>query len=72
MSDMPRTVTVTDGEILTAFSDVSDPIRTAPKMAEGLGIGEDGLRKRLKTLENEGKVKSKAVGARSVVWWRTD
>jgi len=72
MSDMPRTVTVTDGEILASFSNVSDPIRTAPKMAEDLEIGEDGLRKRLKGLEAEGRVKSKTVGARSVVWWRTD
>jgi len=72
MSDMPRTVKVEDGEILEAFDRVNDPIRTAPKMADDLDIGEDGLRKRLKALEESDLVESKTVGARSVVWWRID
>lgn len=72
MDVMPRSVKVEDTEILEAFDHVSDPIRTAPKMADDLDIGEDGLRKRLKTLEDRDLVKSKTVGARSVVWWRAD
>jgi len=70
--DMPRTVTVTDDEILETFQKVNDPIRTVPKMAEELPIGEDGLRSRLKTLEEDNQVRSKTVGARSVVWWTED
>lgn len=70
--DMARSVSVEDREILESFGQVDDPIRTVPNMAEDIELGVDGLRKRLGHLESEGKVKSKKVGARSVVWWRVD
>ncbi|GGN92306.1 hypothetical protein GCM10009030_16440 [Haloarcula pellucida] len=69
---MPRTVTVDDARILALFEETEEPIRTVPDMAEELSLGSDALRRRLKRLEESGEVKSKQVGARSVVWWRLD
>ena len=70
--DMPRTVTVTDDEILESFSEIPCPIRTAPGIAADMDIGSDAVRKRLKKLEGDDKVESKSVGAHAVVWWRAD
>jgi predicted ArsR family transcriptional regulator len=67
---MARRVSVTDDEILEQFEMVDAPVRTAPEMAQELPIGQDGLRRRLKELEGEGRVVSRQVGARSVVWWK--
>jgi len=63
---------VTDDEILSAFNDVHGPIVTVPDLAERIDMSADGIRIRLKNLEAEGLVESKQVGARAVVWWRTD
>ena len=67
--DMPAKL-VTDAELLEAFDEVNSPIATTPDLQELVPMKRDGIRKRLLELEKEGRVKSKKVGARAVVWWR--
>jgi len=69
---MPRTVSVSDEKILEVVSNGDDPIRTVPGMAEEIDLGTDGLRRRLRKLEDRGEVVSKTVGANAVVWWIPD
>jgi hypothetical protein len=63
---------VTDAELLEAFDKVNSPIATTPDLQELVPMKRDGIRKRLIELEKEGRVKSKKVGARAVVWWRVN
>jgi predicted ArsR family transcriptional regulator len=70
MSDGPgRKPTVSDGEILDIFRNSSDPILTAPEIAEHISISRRGILDRLKTLEADGTLESKKVGGRRTVWW---
>jgi len=67
--DMPRPVSVTDDEILAEFSNSRGPVDTAPDLAERLPIKQDAIRKRLKRLEEGGRVCSRQGGSRAVVWY---
>jgi predicted transcriptional regulator len=67
--DMPRTVTVDDETILRQFSKVDCPVATVPDLSEHVPLGQDGLRHRLKQLEENNVVESRKVGSRAVVWW---
>jgi len=66
---MPRKVKVEDEKILQKITQSKDPVSTAPELASQLPLKRDGVRNRLKQMEKDGKVVSKEVGARSVVWW---
>jgi len=68
--DMPRTTSVSDGEILDALDSPDSPVATVSDVEEQIPLKKDGVRHRLKQLEGRGLVKSKKVGARAVVWWR--
>jgi len=70
--EMPRTATVTDDEILAEFDNSPGPVDTAADLAERLPITADAIRRRLNTLEEQGRVKSRTVGSRAVVWWRPE
>ena len=67
---MPRSVTVKDETILKTIGEVEGPVATAPDLAERLPLKTDGIRHRLKKLEEAGTVESRDVGARATVWWR--
>jgi ribosomal protein S25 len=68
---MPVTI-VEEEEFLAAFEHFDDPVVTTSEMADFVGLQVDSARVRLKNFEEEGKVVSKDVGARGVVWWRSD
>ena len=68
--DMPRPTSVEDSSILNAFNQSEGPIATVSDISEVIDLHEDSIRNRLKQLEEEGRVTSKQVGARAVVWWR--
>ncbi|OYR56477.1 HTH domain-containing protein [Halorubrum halodurans] len=69
-SDGPgRKPTVSDEEILTVFVNAEDPVLMADEIAESLPIGRRAVYNRLRSLEEEGVLKSKKTGARSTVWW---
>lgn len=69
--DMPRPVSVEDSEILAAFETTKSPVSTVQDISEDIPLEPDSVRLRLKEMENQGRVTSKKVGARAVVWWRT-
>lgn len=69
-SDGPgRKPTVSDDEILAVFVNAEDPVLMADEVAASLSIGRRGVYNRLRTLEEQGVLKSKKTGARSTVWW---
>lgn len=70
MSDGPgRKPTVSDNEILDIFRNSSDPVLTAPEIADHISISRRGILDRLRTLEENGTLRSKKVGERRTVWW---
>ncbi len=69
-SDGPgRKPTVSDEEILAVFVNADDPVLMADEVAESLPIGRRAVYNRLRSLEEQGTLKSKKTGARSTVWW---
>jgi predicted ArsR family transcriptional regulator len=70
-SAMGRDYNAEDEEILTAIALSPDPIVTTSELAGKLPYGQDGVRRRLKELQERGAVKSRKVGARATVWWIT-
>ena len=69
-SDSPgRKPTVSDEEILAVFEKAEDPVLMADEVAESLPIGRRAVYNRLRSLEEQGVLKSKKTGARSTVWW---
>lgn len=68
---MGRSKKVDDKDILKAIAVCPDPVVTAPELAEQIDYSVDGMRNRLRELEDDGLVKSRGVGARAVIWWLT-
>jgi predicted ArsR family transcriptional regulator len=66
-----RKETVSDAEILRFFEESSDPFLTTVEVAEFLGFSNEGARKRLYDLADEGLIDFKRVG-RSPAWWITN
>jgi predicted ArsR family transcriptional regulator len=62
---------ISDCEILRAVALAPDPIVTAPELSGRLDYTRQGVRGRLKDLEEEGLMKSREVGSRAVVYWMT-
>lgn len=60
---------VTDEEILAVFRKAEDPFLTATEIAEELPIKRRGIYNRLKSLEEDGVLRSKKVGGRTTGWW---
>jgi len=70
MSDGPgRRPEVADDELLGTFRSSSEPVLTTKEVASQFDITHRGVRDRLEALEEDGKLKSKKVGARAKVWW---
>ena len=69
-SDGPgRKPTVSDEEILAVFEKAEDPVLMADEVAESLPIGRRAVYNRLRSLKDQGVLRSKKTGARSTVWW---
>jgi len=68
---MGRSKRVEDTEILREIASHPDPVVTAPELADRLDYSADGIRNRLRTLEDDGLVMRREVGARATVWWIT-
>lgn len=64
-----RKPAVTDEEILGVFLNSSDPVLTATEVADELSMSRRAIFDRLRDLEDQGKLKSKKVGARGAIWW---
>lgn len=59
--------------VMQLYSQLEDPCTplTAQDVADELDCSRRTALRRLKDLENEGKIRSKKVGGRSRVWWNS-
>ena len=59
---------VSDEEILNVFRRANRPFRKTGDVVKELTIGERAVQKRLKKLEEEGRVEGESVGS-AIIWW---
>lgn len=69
MAQGGRKPRVTDDELLNVFRDADDPTLTSGEVTEQVSIKHSGVNRRLGNLVDEGKLRKKKVGGRSVVYW---
>lgn len=64
---------ITEEAVFGVFEDLEDPCTplTASEVADELECSRRTALRRLKELNEKGKLRSKKVGARSRVWWRS-
>lgn len=68
---MGRKPTISDEEILVVFFRSDDPVLTTAEVRDAIGFStSDGTIKRLKELENTGRLGHKQPGNESL-WWLT-
>ena len=60
---------VTDEEILQLFRETNDPILSTDEVTEQLSIGRSATYKRLKSLQDEGRLQAKTIGKKNTVYW---
>lgn len=65
------TVTVTLGDVLGVFDAVAGPVVTSGDVADALDCSRETARRKLRTLEDEGRVAGRETAGR-VVWWIVD
>jgi predicted transcriptional regulator len=63
---------VSDAELLAAFDKIDGPFVTASELEEILPITRTAIHKRLRVLEEEGKVYRKKPTQHMVGWWRDE
>jgi len=62
---------VTPADVLTVFESVDGPIVTSADVAEAFDCSRETARRKLRTLEDQGRVASRKTAGR-VVWWLVD
>jgi len=62
---------VEDLDVLELLEWCEDPVMSAPELAEETRIGDRGMYKKLRRMQDDGLVDSKKMG-RARVWWITD
>jgi Fic family protein len=67
--NQPNANRSSDNELLSVFSASDDPVLTAVEVADSLDISQQAAYSKLDKAYNEGKLKRKKTGSRSVVWW---
>ncbi|WP_121744024.1 HTH domain-containing protein [Natronorubrum halophilum] len=65
------TDTTTLADVLDVFDAVEGPVVTSGDIAESLDCSRETARRKLRALEEDGRVASRKTAGR-VVWWRTD
>jgi DNA-binding CsgD family transcriptional regulator len=65
------TETVTPDDVLGVFEAVDGPVVTSGDVAEALECSRETARRKLRTLEERGRVASRTTAGR-VVWWVAD
>ena len=63
---------LTDDEVLSAFDEVEKPVATAELVADTTDAPRRTVLRRLRELEDGGRVERWKVGGRTVVWWPAD
>jgi len=64
--------TVTDDEIIDWVRSHPDPAFTTAEIAAPFDIGTEAMRGRLKSLAEDGHIRMKKPGVRTVIWWADD
>ena len=64
------TETVTLNAVLGVFESINGPVVTSADVAEALGCSRETARRKLRTLEDQGRVAGRKTAGR-VVWWLT-
>lgn len=64
--------TITSDHVLEVLRENDDPVLTAKEVGECIGCTSEAARQQLHDLHEDGKVESKQVGARAIVWWVSD
>lgn len=62
---------VTPADVLGVFETVDGPVVTSGDVADELACSRETARRKLRTLEDRGRLDSRTTAGR-VVWWRTD
>lgn len=62
------TETVTPGDVLDVFDAVEGPVVTSGDVAEALDCSRETARRKLRRLEEDGRLRSRTTAGR-VVWW---
>lgn len=65
------TETATLKDVLGVFTDIEGPVVTSSDVAEARSCSRETARRKLRTLETQGRVASRKTAGR-VVWWRMD
>lgn len=65
------TETITGTDVLGVFDRVEGPVVTSGDVADALDCSRETARRKLRRLEDEGRVASRKTAGR-VVWWRLD
>lgn len=65
------TETVTPDDVIEVFAQVDGPVVTSGDVSDALGCSRETARRKLRALEEEGRVRSRKTTGR-VVWWLTD
>jgi hypothetical protein len=68
MSSRGRPESVSDAELIKQARAIPDPCFTAKEVAEGVNIGVERVRQRLRGLEEGEVVNSKTVGSGRIYW----
>jgi predicted ArsR family transcriptional regulator len=63
---------VSDEEIIEAFERIDGPFVTATELADELPIGRVGIRKRLESLHEEGRIGRKQPITQMIGWWKRE
>ena len=63
---------LTGHEVLSAFDEVEKPVATAKLLADTTDAPRRTVLRRLRELEDGGRVERWKVGGRAVVWWPAD
>lgn len=64
--------TITPERVLGVMRTADAPVVTARDIADALGCTPEAVMKKLKQLQNQGRVTRRQVGAHAVVWWLTE
>jgi len=62
---------ITDEDILLVFKESSDPVLSAPEVADEFGYTTAGIYKRLRELSEKGDLDTKKIG-QGRAWWITE
>jgi predicted transcriptional regulator len=62
-------MTVTDDEIVEEMRRRDDPAFITKEIASWFDMGTEGMRNRLKSLADQGRIRAKKPSSRTQIWW---